>query len=103
MRYVCASCALLNGKGLVPHARKLKEMMEEYNFDELGVELGFDYEEFLKGLDFFSDSDNGLYCSKVCREGGGHPRCYIRMCAEERGVSICFECLTSPARSSSTS
>jgi len=35
---LCVLLALLNGKDLVPHARKLKEMMEEYNFDEPGVD-----------------------------------------------------------------
>jgi hypothetical protein len=52
----------------------------------------FDYNEFRKGLDFFSNNDSWLVCHKCCRNGDGNPDCEIRKCCLERGVELCFEC-----------
>ena len=55
----------------------------------------FDYEQFRKGLDFFSSDDTWLVCRKCCRGGEG-PQCRIRSCCQERGVDLCFDCADFP-------
>lgn len=52
----------------------------------------FDYNEFRKGLDFFSRPDAWLVCHKCCKGGEGNPECEIRICCKDKGVEICFEC-----------
>lgn len=52
----------------------------------------FDYNEFRKGLDFFSKKDTWLVCQNSCRSGGGNPECEIRKCCEDRELVLCFDC-----------
>ena len=52
----------------------------------------FDYEEFRKGVEFFSKDDSWLVCHKCCVGGDGYPECDIRRCCQERGYTICFDC-----------
>lgn len=52
----------------------------------------FDYEQFRKGLEFFSKDDSWLVCHKCCPGGDGYPDCDIRKCCRERGYRICFDC-----------
>ncbi len=60
--------------------------------------IDFSFDEFQKGLRFFSDQEKGPYCQAPCKKGGGPPFCKIRPCAEERGVEICFECEEFPCK-----
>ena len=48
----------------------------------------FDYEEFRKGLDFFSKKESWLVCKRCC-EGKA---CKITECCQSHGLKICFDC-----------
>jgi len=52
----------------------------------------FDFEEFRKGLEFFSDDASWLVCQKCCRGGDAHAVCDIRDCCRERDLAVCFDC-----------
>lgn len=52
----------------------------------------FNFGEFRKGLEFFSNNGSWLVCQKCCRDGGGNPECEIRKCCRGRNLTICFEC-----------
>lgn len=60
------------------------------------AENRFDFAEFRKGLDFFSDPDSWFICRKCCKDGGGLPECLMRKCCQERGLDICFDCADFP-------
>jgi len=53
---------------------------------------GFNYDDFRKGLEFFSDSNSWLVCKQCCKGGDGRPDCPVRNCCIERGVEVCFDC-----------
>ncbi|MEE9518589.1 MAG: DUF3795 domain-containing protein [Candidatus Adiutricales bacterium] len=56
----------------------------------------FDYNEFKKGLEFFSKKDSWLVCHRCCKGGDGNPDCEIRKCCVELELEICFDCLDFP-------
>ena len=56
----------------------------------------FDYREFRKALDFFSNKDGWLICKKGCKQGDGNPYCEIRNCCQKHGINLCFECSEFP-------
>jgi len=51
----------------------------------------FDYDEFRRGLDFFSRDDCWVVCRVPCREGTEYD-CGFRICCRERGLELCFDC-----------
>jgi hypothetical protein len=55
----------------------------------------FSYDEFRKGLDFFSRDDCWVVCRAPCREGKEYD-CAIRTCCRERGIELCFDCSDFP-------
>jgi len=52
----------------------------------------FDYNEFRKGLDFFSKKNSWLICFKCCQGEDGRPDCPVRDCCRKKGVALCFDC-----------
>ena len=74
-------------------ARFLAEIADGHGFQHWMPDAvtEFDYAEFRKGLDFFSNENTWLVCRKCCRGGDG-PECRIRDCCRQRGVDLCFEC-----------
>lgn len=70
-------------------AEELKRFAETYGYNEWieHVTQGFDFENFMKGLKWFSDSS----CSG-CLEGGGTPTCEVRSCCIEKGLKNCYFC-----------
>ncbi|MCD6263786.1 hypothetical protein DRO56_01900 [Candidatus Bathyarchaeota archaeon] len=52
----------------------------------------FNYDEFRKGLEFFSKEDTWLVCPACCKGGGGGPPDCVRDCCQRHGVDVCFEC-----------
>jgi hypothetical protein len=56
----------------------------------------FDFNEFRKGLDFFSKANSFYICQKGCKDGGGFAECIMRKCCRERGLDICFDCTDFP-------
>ena len=63
----------------------------------------FDYNEFHKGLAFFSDPESWLVCIKCCKEGSGRHDCPMRDCCREHGLDICFDCDEFPCEKVTTS
>ena len=52
----------------------------------------FNYNEFRKGLEFFSKNDSWLVCERCCSGGDGNPACEIRKCCKKHGLEVCFDC-----------
>jgi len=91
----CGGCGMYKGRIITKVADDLKELVEAYGYPEWVPEFGridFDFQEFQKGLAYFTKKNSGCYCQKSCKDGGGLPGCEIKKCAEERGVEICFQC-----------
>ena len=63
----------------------------ELTINPQGVHPDFDFNEFLKGVEYFSKENSGAYCQVPCKQGGG-VACKHRPCARERGVEICYAC-----------
>jgi len=89
----CGDCIPFN-QGLSETAKKLKERLQEVQFDkytELKVKENpvlNDYETFVRVLSALTE----LRCTKTCRENGGKPDCKIRDCARDKGLKGCWEC-----------
>jgi hypothetical protein len=88
----CGICAGFKGRITSTVATDLKELIEGHSdwVPKFGG-IDFDYEEFKKGLEYYSKETSGCYCQVPCKEGGGCP-CKMRGCAKERGVEVCFDC-----------
>jgi hypothetical protein len=61
------------------------------------IKLDFNFDEFMKGLEYFSKVESGPYCQVPCKEGGGPP-CRRRPCAQEKGIEICYDCDDFPCK-----
>ncbi|UCH72194.1 MAG: DUF3795 domain-containing protein, partial [Thermoplasmatales archaeon] len=68
---------------------------DELTINPKGVKPDFDFNEFLKGLEYFSKEDSGAYCQESCKKGGG-VSCKNRLCVRERGLEICYGCKDFP-------
>ncbi|MCJ7570271.1 MAG: DUF3795 domain-containing protein [Candidatus Thermoplasmatota archaeon] len=68
---------------------------DELTINPKSVKPDFDFNEFLKGVKYFSKEDSGAYCQEPCKQGGG-VSCKNRPCARERGLEICYECKDFP-------
>ncbi len=70
-------------------AEELKRLIVAYRYgDWIGnVAGGFDFDEMMKGLEWFTGSGCG-----GCLEGGGMPRCDVRECCAEKGLENCYFC-----------
>jgi len=68
-------------------AKQMREFADLYGF-EFRSEGAFDFEQFVKGLEWFIDNAK---CS-MCRQGGGIPWCEVKKCCFEKQLRICFEC-----------
>jgi len=97
----CGVCGMYRGRIYAKIAQDFLEVLKAAGYpDELminpkGVRPDFDFNEFLKGVEYFSKEDSGAYCQESCRHDGGVP-CKNRLCARERGFEICFECKDFP-------
>ena len=97
----CGNCGIYKGRIVPKMAADLKELISTHGFAEWVPKYektDFSFEEFQKGLKFFSDQERGPYCQVPCKEGGGLPFCKIRPCANEKEVEICFECKEFPCK-----
>ena len=65
----------------------MKEFADLYGFEfrSKGV---FDFEQFVKGLEWFIDNAK----CPGCREGGEPSWCEAKKCCSEKGIRVCFEC-----------
>lgn len=91
----CGNCGMFRGRAIAQVAADFKELIAAHgspNWVANYEGLGFSFDDFQKGVDFFCDEGAWSYCQVPCREGGGAPCCKIRSCGNEKGVRICFEC-----------
>ena len=82
----CGSCAVGAG-ALMELAAKYRAMAESHGLGHWGA-AGFDYAEFLKGLDAIA----ALPACAGCLRGGGRDDCELRSCASGRGLRACSAC-----------
>jgi len=82
----CGQCP--NGNGRVKMmAGELKRLVDTTRYDWVrDVVKSFSYDEFRKGLEWFSDSQ-----CPMCLNGGGAP-CPNRKCASEKSLQTCLSC-----------
>jgi hypothetical protein len=82
----CGGCAEYTGL-VTETARQLKELVETYAY-EFRAGGAFDFAELARTLQWLIDNAG----CPGCRQGGGTPFCQVKVCAEEKGLSVCFEC-----------
>jgi hypothetical protein len=93
----CGSCGMLRGRIYTKMAQEFLEVIKAASYpDELTINKksdkpDFDFNEFLKGLEYLSKENSGAYCQESCKQGGG-VNCKYRVCAKVREIEICYEC-----------
>lgn len=95
----CGCRVRWNGSAIIANlASTLSELVDAHGYHHWMPHAvkEFDYDEFKKGLDFFSDKNSWLICHKGCKHGDGRPYCEIRNCCKERDLDLCFECQEFP-------
>jgi hypothetical protein len=70
-------------------AEDLKRFVQAYKYGEWisYVTQDFNFQNFMKGLEWFSGSD-----CHGCLKGGGMPTCEVRICCKARGLRNCYFC-----------
>ena len=97
----CGSCGMFRRRIYAKIAQEFLEVIKAAGYpDELtinpnGVKPDFDFNEFLKGVEYFCKEDSGAYCQEPCKQDGG-VLCKNRPCIRERGLEICYECKDFP-------
>ena len=102
----CGQCALYTGFTALREAASLiGEISDTHGLQNWipgafmpDAENKFDYDEFRKGLAFFSDPESWYTCRRGCKAGDGWPDCPMRKCCRERGLDICFDCGDFPCK-----
>ena len=82
----CGSCAV-GTSALMVLAVRFRDLCESHGLGHWGAD-GFDYAEFLKGLDAISR----LPGCRGCLQGDGRPDCELRACAQSRNLRACSFC-----------
>ena len=87
----CRLCDYYTGR-IRDSARNLLEIVESHGELKLFADTAkaFDFENFVKGLEWISDEISP--CVGGCRGGGGWGDCPLRKCCIEKGVKFCYEC-----------
>jgi len=88
-------CGLCASRRRIPQqATTLRETLRREGYDQGYFDipgLGDAFASFWHGLNILADSP----CAG-CRAGAGYPGCPIRLCARERGATVCVECRDYP-------
>jgi hypothetical protein len=82
----CGSCVVGNG-ALMGLAQRYREMVQAHGLKEWGA-AGFDYGEFIKGLECVAK----LHICPGCLSGGGRDDCPLRQCVHQHELDSCVEC-----------
>jgi len=91
----CGACGIYKGRTITIVAKDLKELIESYHYPDWVPKFGgidFDFQEFQKGMDYFTRETSGCYSQVPCKEGCGMPGCKMKECAKKRGIEYCFKC-----------
>ena len=82
----CGSC-VVGSSALMELARRYRQMVDSHGVEHWGAQ-GFDYAEFVKGLESISK----LEVCPGCLSGGGRDDCELRLCATRREAECCVDC-----------
>jgi hypothetical protein len=80
----CDGCGQYNGL-IRQTALQMRDFADLYGFERRS-KGAFDFNEFVKGLEWFINVDGCPGCRERVR------RCIVRDCCSEKGLRICFEC-----------
>ncbi len=91
----CRLCDYFTGR-IRRSVRDLLEITRRHHELKLFADTAkaFDYEEFMKGLEWLSEEISP--CVGGCRGGGGWADCPIRKCSIQKGFRFCHECSEFP-------
>jgi hypothetical protein len=91
----CRLCDYFSGR-IRASARDLLEVAKKHSELRLFADASkdFDYENFMKGLEWFSREMSP--CVGGCRGGGGWGDCPIRKCCMKKELKACYECGSFP-------
>jgi hypothetical protein len=91
----CRQCDYFTGR-IRASARDMLEVTRNHGELELFADTSkaFDYENFTKGLEWFSKEMSP--CVGSCRGGGGWGDCPFRKCSVEKGLRFCYQCGSYP-------
>lgn len=93
----CGTCGMYRGRVYAKIAQEFLEVIiagdypDELTINPKGEKPDFDFNEFLKGVEYFCREESGAYCQRPCKQAGG-VACDIRICARKRGFEMCYEC-----------
>ena len=96
----CGECGMYKGRIYAKVAKDFLEILRASDYADWlpkFVKLNFNFNDFMKGVEFFSKKNAESYCQEPCKQGGGAPR-EIRPCARKRGIEICYECQDFPCK-----
>jgi hypothetical protein len=87
----CRLCDYFTGK-IRDSARNLLSVVRTHSELKLfaNTAKAFDFENFVKGLNWLSDGFSP--CVGGCRGGGGWGDCPLRKCCAEKSVRFCYKC-----------
>jgi hypothetical protein len=91
----CRLCDYFSGR-IRASARDLLEVAKKHSELRLFADASedFDYENFMKGLEWFSREVSP--CVGGCKGGGGWGDCPIRKCCMKKELKACYECDSFP-------
>jgi hypothetical protein len=91
----CRLCDYFSGR-IRDSGRDMLEVTKKHSELRLFADASkaFDYENFMRGLEWFSTEISP--CVGSCRGGGGWKNCPIRKCCIEKELKLCSECVSFP-------
>ena len=96
----CGECGMYKGRIYAKVAKDFLEILRASDYADWlpkFVKLNFNFNDFMKGVEFFSKKNAESYCQEPCKQGGGAP-CESRPCARKRGIEIRYECQDFPCK-----
>ncbi|MFA6720664.1 MAG: DUF3795 domain-containing protein [Candidatus Cloacimonadaceae bacterium] len=92
--YCGLNCRLCNLTTILPEAAgKLLSIMRNDGWEHFGSQLYPEFGEFWKVLGLLSGLKESC---PMCKGGCGNPECVFRICAREKGLQLCAECVDYP-------
>ncbi len=87
----CGDCFGYKGE-IADLARDLRKALRKNRFEKIAEVIPFKEFKHYKECYEVLGALVKLRCKKACQGGGGPPLCKIRLCAQKKGFSGCWEC-----------
>ena len=89
----CGDCVPVN-RTLFEAAATLRQQLDDWQFEKYAEHKGLHNKTFNAYPVFREvlDAILTLQCPKPCPQGGGNPKCTIRICARGKGLEGCWQC-----------